>query len=1188
MANKNMNGECLVQCKSCGTINTAVWGGFFKKQWNVKNCTKCNKRVDISNMETVICPHCGKLVEKTHQNLCLACGKLLYQDAKVFRVTCKNCGITNLIPFDHDGKVNCMVCGEPFDDKQLQPTVDPTAFQAQYIKLKDQQAMLREDLIIYKHPLNRFPAGSRIQVNQGTWGLVLQNGAYRQYPCSPDSYPLNTTDESQEQKLALAAEGKDVILDTEIYCVLKTLPEIKWGTPEPIQILIQNGEETRDYNITANGSVVLEINDAKAFVDRFGFMERKGKGDILKSDPEPGSEDGELIREVRNQISDALKTVAQNMIGLEELEPAKLSYKQAEIEKQMYVELDRIMIKTGLIVNLFRINNFHVQEKEADRHELIDRTVQRDFSWETRDVRLFPGSDKRVYADYTFSGSARLKIANEKTLYDLSEVRMADNALKLENFFVTKLNDAIVACAAPSAQSVLDEKHINIQDLYRHTKSLSEELKASVQSRLSIYGLALEALYLDQPSYRESDALKREGDMDERRKKLIRYAEEIINWDVKPFDIHMKNDKGLKASVHYSGNCTFKVTDQNKFFAQSEIDGYLHSDSFVEEKTVNDYYAMRINSHFSEKLCNITQKMIDVNDWDIRELAQYTEELKMPVMDTLNDLSGNWGLQVESVYLHETNIILSPVLQSLGNLEKEAVASRIKVEENDLENKTETKMMQSDLENAGIQDDLRTGAYIHHKENETRRGDVDEKEKDIDARRTVNDIHRDGMIADAVHQSKMKAADNQTETSVHTISGQILIDQELNRREILKKNYGYELERKEKEHEKILEQIKQQAQIDDLKFQETLNGIMHSIADSNLEWQKKLDEYARLSRQLGVQDIQDARKLAAETDADIMRIQGQAKADNVAIESNSQYDAGIKGVQLNTAQAQLQETINRYAEDREERIAAADYARQERAVALVFQQELERRREIAEEQMAALQEKQADVQREREFNLRMVEMGKEIEKLRLELDAEKHKVQETAGLGKVQSESEARAREAEYKYRAEKEAQNQAREDEIMNRAEALFRYVQNLQAGIESANRYMKMHADDNETSVRMAYAEVEKNRASGMNELQWSEIVRKLDELEKEIAGKKSSNAEVKFNKDEYDKLLRKVRKVLDEVGENRKILDQLSKGDKTILNSRICLNCGHMIPRGNLYCGHCGADIRQSVDNRQPGTW
>lgn len=1188
MANQIENKECLVQCKHCGTVNTAIWKNKLFKHWSVKNCSKCFQKLEVNNMETVLCPHCGKLVEKTPQNLCLACGKLIYQEGKVFRALCRNCGMTNLIPFDHVGKVTCLVCGSD----QLERMPDPRPLPAQYIKLKDQKAMLDEHLIVYKHPLNSFPAGSRIQVSQGTWGLVLQNGACRQYPYSPDSYPLNTSDDSQEKKLADIANGKDVNIDTEIFCVLKTLPEIRWGgyaqvnvpADANVETLVQNSGETRDYTIKANGMIVWEIVDAKAFMNHFGFMEIKGEEGILKVDTRAGSEDGELIRETRDQICDALKTVAQNIIGLEELDPIKLLYKQAEIEKQMIIELDRLMDQMGLVVRSFRIKEYKIEEADADLHDLISRTIQKDFKWETKDVRLFPGSNKRFFADYTFSGNARLKIADEKTVYGLTEVKNAGkDALKLEGFFVAKLNEAVFASAAPVAQNMIDDEQINIQELYLHTSSLAERLKEKIQSRLSVYGLEVETLYLDQPSFRESDDLKRAGDMDERKKKLIRYAGKTINWEVQPFDIHMKNNKGFKASVRYSGNCTFKVIDQERFFQQPEIDGYLHSDPFVDEKTIKDYYAERISGLFAAKLASITQNMIDEHNWDVREMARYTENLKVPVVDTLNDLIGNWGLSAESVYLHNTSISQSSVLQDLGALENESAESEIEIAKNNLEKKTATEILRSDVEQAGKRDDIVTDAYDHAAGNEMRRSDADEKVKDKETAQALNEIRRGGMIGDAEHKSRLKGLDNRAEMDAHAISSQIQVDEEQRRREDLKKNHEYELERREEEQGRILEHIQQQAKIDDLKFRETLNGIMHSIDASNLEWQKKLDEYARLSRQLGIQDVQDARRIAAETDAEILRIQGKANADSISMAANSKYEAGIKGVQLNTAEAQLQETIDRYAEEREERKAAADYARKEKAAVLAFQQDLEARRLLAEEQMAFLKEQQEDAQRDREYNLRIAEMEKEIEKLRLELDAEKHKAQEEAGLGKVQSVSEARAKEAEYKYLAEKEEKNRAREDDMMNRADSLFRYVQSIQEGMESARQFMQLHADDNETSVRKAYAEAEKVRASGMNELQWTEIIKKLNELEKEIIRKEGTvnNSGSTYTSEAYEKTLKKIRKALDEIDQNRRDIEVIQRA--LILSPRTsdnpkksCWACGCTVLEGHKFCGNCGARL------------
>lgn len=1188
MANQIENRECLVQCKHCGTVNTAIWKNKIFKHWSVKSCNKCNQKLEVNKMETVLCPHCGKLVEKTPQNLCLSCGKLIYREEEVFRAVCDNCGITNLIPFAHDEKVTCLICGHPFRSEQLKPAVDPSALQSQYIKLKDQRMLLDEDLIVYKHPMNSFPAGSRIQVNEGTWALVLQNGACHECAYRPESYSLFTSDEKMEKKLAAAATGENVVLDTQIFCGLKTLPEIGWGTPG--RNLIQNSEGTKDYRIVANGSIVWSVTDAKAFMKRFGFIQLYGRKGILQNDAE---KDGELIKDTRIAVSDALSIVCRNIIGLDNLDPLKLIYKQTDIEKQVTEELDRIMNnETGLSVSSFRIKDYRIEEqkdgpasREAAWHELIARAVERDYIWSTKDVRLYQNTNKKLYADYTFNGSARLKIADEKKLVGLSEIKElydnfgnnANSSISIAAWFSDKLNEAVNSCAAPAVQKMIDDDQINIQELYMHTTELAQNLKTQIQSRLSAYGLETEAFYLNKPSFEQSDDLKREDGMEERRKMLIRYAEKTIDWEVRPFEIHMKNDKALNAKVSYSGNCTLKVTDPDRFYNQSEIDGYLHTDPFVDEKTVKCYYAGRISSHFAAKLSNITQDMIDEKNWDIRELARYTEELKKPVIDTLNDLISDWGMRVESMYLHNTSVSQSRTLENLSSLETHRTENDIEVSKNKIDNRTETEILQSDVENAGILDDILTSAYIHATDNEIKRDDADEKEKDKETEQTLNEIRRGGLIGDAEHRSRIKGVDNRTEMDVHTISGQIQVEEEQRRKDDLKKEHDLALTRREEEHKRAIQQICQQAGLDFAKFQETLNGIMHSIDASNLDWRKKLDEYNRLSYQLGVKDVQDARRTVAETDAEIMRTRGKANADVDSMTTNAEYERGIKGIQLGTAEAQLQETIDRYAEERGERIAAADYARKERAAVLSFQQDLEARKAIAEEQMAFLKEKLADAQRERDYDLRIADMKTEIEKLRLQLDAEKHKVQEEAGLGKVQSESEARVKEAEAKIEAEKRAAENARDDDMMNRAEALFRYVQEIQNGMDCTRFYMKMHADDNETSVRKEYAEVEKAKASGINEHQWMEIIRKLDELEKDAIKRDYSNVRIRDN-EEYGRLLTKIRKALAGIDENRKSIDAIrDRLDKTQGNrTTTCWACRGLVQNGDRFCSNCGTRL------------
>ncbi len=1215
MAKREYNGECLVRCKSCGAVNTAVWStAFFRKSWTIKNCSKCNSKIDTKELKTVLCPHCGKLVEKDQKDLCLNCGKLIYREDEAFPVQCDNCGVENLIPLKHDGTVFCAVCGEKLPDAKLKPSISASKLPAQNIRLKDQHAMLNEDLVIWKHPLSQFSAQSRLQVNEGTWALLLQNGVC-QYPYGPGSYLLEDTDMGQQAKLAAAATGEDVILNTDIFCVVKSLPEIKWGTGANRIIIqeasIQNRNEARDYQIKANGEIIWNISDPKAFAERFGFRELHGSELTFTSD----SEDAALVKETRKAVHDALYNSARIVIGQENLHPMKLEYYQLQLERQLKIELDRIMDGIGLVCGVMKVTNFKVEEivdsaatAETKRRDTIRKAARKEYRWTATDVKLYPGMNRNAYASFNFGGIARLMIDEEERLFDASEIQtLTDNAKEAEDFFQNTLNDAVKAGIAPAAQIMIVENRVQIPELYLHTVSLAEGLKGRIQDRFSSFGMGIESIHFDPPVYTESQELKRSNEMEERKQKLIRYVENTIKWEIPSISVHMQtNDQmsasdrvknmGLTAEVFFSGESKLRVTDEELFLRNSEIRGFLESEPFVDEKTVNSFYVEKIRGHFSAKLAGVTQNMINSHGWDIRELNRYTELLKIPAIETLNNLISDWGMRVESTYLHITKEVQSQALLYLAQKESDSAEDLINLDDRKVRNSSIVSAAKSDSDMQKEIDNITVEEYANKQENVIRRMDANERVRDRESDWEINDIIRKSKVDDATHQAQMKALENATEEDVQKVQGSASVDEAKDkmaaektertyRDEIRKQEHAQELakealyakhrlEEAEEEHQRTVEAIRHEAGLDDAKFKETLNGIMHRIDASDLDWQRKLDEYARLARQLGVQDAEDARRAAAKTTEEIKLLQGKTDTEIDAMKAASQHETGMKNVQLNKAQAELQETIDRFAEERDERIKAADFARQEHKDALAFQQNLEDRKQKAEESLTELKEKYEESQREREYKLQLEKMEKEIEKLKAELDAEKTRIQEEVSLGKTQSDNEAKEKEAEYKYLAEKEADRQKRDDELMKRAEALFLYVQNLEAAMDLSRMDLLKHTDDNETKVRQDYANVEKARVTGMDKQQREEIIQKLDDLEKKVTN--NDNKVEKHKENEYSNLLKKVNDIIEEMKKNQKNLDDLSNQINGIANSKNCWQCGSVVPKDTRFCSNCGASL------------
>ena len=164
-------------------------------------------------------------------------------------------------------------------------------------------------------------------------------------------------------------------------------------------------------------------------------------------------------------------------------------------------------------------------------------------------------------------------------------------------------------------------------------------------------------------------------------------------------------------------------------------------------------------------------------------------------------------------------------------------------------------------------------------------------------------------------------------------------------------------------------------------------------------------------------------------------------------------------------------------------------------------------------------------------------------------------------------------------------AQELAREDNLINKADDLFRYVMQLEQAMDQARQTMQIHFDDNDTKVRVAQTEVDKARAEHgademlqgikdlgrkLDENQQQEILRRLDDLIVSLNGRggKHSNPDEKVT--DIAKDVDKIRKAIDEA---RKELEKIRTSVKTAAEQRRCIYCRNPLSKDARFCPACG---------------
>lgn len=1048
-----MNNECLVSCKNCSTVVTAVWSAsLLNKGWRLKDskgkCPICHQPISLKNLETTKCPHCGKLVERTADNKCLNCHKTFERAAVRGQVDCPECGMLVDIPKDSKGDITCALCGATLSSDYIEKKLAGNAVeQMQYIRLPDAAKMQQEDRAIWKHQQTSFPFKSRMQVSQGTFALFLQNGVCKD-PCVPGSYLLEDSDLDRSQKLDAAMNNEPVVFNTDIYCVLQDLREIKLGASvEDLHVNFQNQGRSATFTAGSNGRLELQVCDAKAYAEYLGFKP-VSISSLLNSNPEPGSSDGILLQLARDTLSNALYTCLSGMDGeaLEHIVPNVML-------DSLTTEMNRRMARYGLCVKTLHIDTLTVKKSGGSvAADQVLGWVQSEFNWGVRGARLNAYGDRALYADMDFDGAYRLRVVDENRFFSTSEVRAFTDDVEVKetvvkDYFQRKVQDILKNALVIVAQEQINRGSItDIVDPGQYVYALRDRVRDRVNEDLNLDGLALGAFSLNMPTnIVKSDALSAQMDKPQRQQAIRRAVESALPLKCDRIRVHLRDDKSIFIDLAFHGICHLRLRDEDAFFRLSEVQGFLTSRS-LSETAVADYYTQKLNPVFEEVLSRITQSIVDQTNADIREITRFSAMLKENVRTNLAPRIEAWGLELEALDLSRIDTVgASPNLDKQASLEQTRSGSKLDQEIWRIQNDNTIFVMEED-------------GRVQMRGKEIR-DDIAAKDDEI----ALRQLERKHLY---------KLAELQKGAELDKLVDEIAEGKRERKGEAILEEYRREYRiREEKLNQQIREQrIAQEAQIDsdrrkqqaefESKLNEAenkrlLNDIMHKIAESDLSWQQKLDEYDRLRKRLTAETQTEIRQMEADTDLKILR-------------DKTEYyiDVAGKKIQLDAAEAELLERINRYNEDRREREAQANENRLERRATLDFERRMQDRREQVAQKIDELK-----IQYEHELAMRDRDL--DLQKLTAELQYHTAAIEHGADVQKAQANADAAARIAEAEAAVKRMEEQLRREEDIAKRAEEFKKALLEIQAALEMTRLGNERNRDDRTAEVGIATAQ-------------------------------------------------------------------------------------------------------------------
>ena len=743
------------------------------------------------------------------------------------------------------------------------------------------------------------------------------------------------------------------------------------------------------------------------------------------------------------------------------------------------------MTEYGLCVKYLWISALVINKtSETQTTEQLRQAIQAESEWSVKGARLVVPGHKNQHADLDFEGKYRLNIASEELCFSVPEIRQFAgierlDAAALRVFLSDKVNTLLRNDLKMAAQECLNSGVItDILDPNQYIPALRAMVQARVNEGLAQDGLTLSKLEMSLPNIiNQSDALVVSMEMPARKRLMQKAAETVLSSSTEPIRVHAKDERALYVDIAFQCKLGMRIIDEESFYRLSEVRSLLEEDKSLIEKKAVDHYTRVITSMFQEVLGRVLQSVVDQTNADIRELHRFTSILKESVRSNMDDRLSRWGLMVESLDMAAPRYVeRSANLNKLSEYEQIKSGTRLEQEILRLQSDHLVFKVQTDTRNRSAaleSDDQLSEKEQQLKERQQERAHVSkmaELRRGNDLDRLADEISQakhereaQAIMEDYRHKFKLREEQIEAENRASRMQLDAAIDLSMRKR-----------------------QAEYEQKLNDAENQRALNDLMREINDSDLTWQQKLDEYDRL-RRLTIAESQSAiKKIESETDIRIERDQ-----------SDLYYQTSNMRIRLNAEQAKLVEEIKRFDEERQERMAAASAAREERRAVMDFEHRLQDRREQIAQQMEHL-----NAQYDHELAMREKEF--DLQKLIKQLDAVTAQSGIQSETEKTAARAEAASKIAQAQAEAKRLEEHLAREEGIAEKAQELQKSILETQSALELVRLSGEKNRDDKLADVAIAANQAQKRRAD-------REVSERLDHLKKKMDRISSSYREL-----------------------------------------------------------------------------
>lgn len=645
---------------TCGMNSAAAWKRYFlsrKGRWVAPVCPKCHKREDLRDREIIECPGCHKLILKGVKS-CPECHHPMTISTTQQAIPCPQCGVSLYLPENYKDNFTCPHCDAFIDQNYIRDMMKEHILvkaPPRLITLPTEAQMIGDKLIIYQYPDHNFSYKSQLKVSEGTWGLLLVNGE-EQCPLTPGAHPLEKSHLSLAQRFDAAAEGENPVFHMDVFCIRRTLPALKFFYCHELNCAATDEAPASVYDLSIGGKVTFNVFDAGLFMSHVGH---RPLNESAMDAPVDASKPVGQIKSIQiSMVKKAVPEACDEQFDFG-IDSAHFSHQRNEFESLLNDKFNEYLQQYGLEVNTLLIDQYDIQEtddsiaaRETHQHKLKRReelkdTAKTEILWRRNNVELHLLNRPQLAAYVDFFGSCRLQIIDEAVFFATPEVKdfLACNT-SARQYFESKIDRLLQHALSSVAQQYINEDRLSdLQDKSTYT-ILSAPVNDTLNALLEAEGLRVSALTTAVQEVVLSSALKDHLELSLRKKALRRYAEQQLLLTSDPIQVHKKDDMNVFAQASFSGSIELLVVDQERFFASSDVDGFLFSKPFVSEMDVRQHYTKKIQPIFSDAVSRAAQDIIDRTNIDIRQLNLINHQLHDSIVTSLQNRISIYGLSL--------------------------------------------------------------------------------------------------------------------------------------------------------------------------------------------------------------------------------------------------------------------------------------------------------------------------------------------------------------------------------------------------------------------------------------------------------------------------------------------------------------------------------------------------------------